>query len=180
MNDREKGYKPNSRRWALSVYLTSEEMKKEWARQAKKHRMPQTKFVIYAVEEYIRQRARENTGVSRQELVIEVRELRRKNDELREENHRLKLLTKSLERELATKRFDRSYEEFTGAIRPDSQLIQELRKRGGMTSEEILETLGVSEVSDEEILFSINMDLEVLEETGVIRFDGKRWRWNLD
>ncbi len=179
MNRRKKPSRPKSKNWVLSVYLPSEKMKREWEKEADKHGIPMTRFVINAVEFYFEKKARENTGVPRYELVSELKAARKENDELHKENHRLKLLTESLEKELALQRFDRSREELMKVRRPDRRLIYALRNSGGMTNQEILAELGVSELAEKSIITSINTDLETLEQAGVIMFDGSKWRWNI-
>ncbi len=162
MDQRKKGYKPKSKEWVIDVYLPSQKMKEEWGKSAKKHRMSRTKFVIYAVEEYLQRKAMEMAGIKRYELARELESLRKENEKLKEEKHILELLTQNMERELAMRRFDRTGDELMKIRKPDRSLIYSLRKKEAMSSEEILEVLGVSNISDESVVASINADLEAL------------------
>ncbi len=152
-------------------------MKEEWQEHAENHMMSASKFIIHAVDTYIMEITKETSGIRRQEMAKMLKELKTENEELKEENHRLKLLSKGLEKELTLVKMNA--EPQSSIRKPDRKLMYALKNRGSLSKEEILEVLGLEFVADEEMIATINSDLEALEEVGVVQFDGKRWRWNL-
>jgi oligoendopeptidase F len=67
-------------------------------------------------------------------------------------------------------------DDFQGARRYSRDLVELLKARGSVDSYKILETLGVDPM-ESELVKAVSKQLEELEGYGMIKPDGKGWRW---
>ena len=106
--------------------------------------------------------------------------MRKAEDELkslREENRLLKKLVDNLDKELKRYRGKSFLEEsFEGSRAFSRELIDLLKKGITLSGDEILANLNI-ELSDTDLVKSVNRQLEALETYGLVEFTGKGWRW---
>ena len=162
---------------AIYVYLPSLEMVDSWKLKADKAGVSISKFVVDRVEDAIRKEEGEETYLSRLQLVERLRKAEEESKGLREENRLLKKLVDNLDNELKRYRAKPFLEEnFEGKRTFSRELIDLLKKGSTIGGDEILTRLGI-ESSDVDLVKSINRQLEVLEDYGLVEFTSKGWRW---
>ncbi len=161
---------------AIYVYLPSVEHKERWERYAKKLGVSLSKFVIEYVENSIRQE--EEPGYkSRSDLLKENSELKKKVQELSKKCRLLERAVERLEEELRRYRA-RPFleEEFEGIRVYEKELINLLKSREVVSSDEILSHLGI-DPSESAVIKAISRQLENLEAYGLVKYTPTGWRW---
>jgi predicted RNase H-like nuclease (RuvC/YqgF family) len=162
---------------AIYVYLPSIEMARVWKLRADKAGLSTSKFVVDRVEDSISKEEGEDTYLSRLQLVERLRKAEDELKSLREENRLLKKLVDNLDKELKRYRGKSFLEEsFEGSRAFSRELIDLLKKGITLSGDEILANLNI-ELSDTDLVKSVNRQLEALETYGLVEFTGKGWRW---
>jgi predicted RNase H-like nuclease (RuvC/YqgF family) len=161
---------------AIYVYLPSIEMARVWKLRADKAGLSTSKFVVDRVEDSMSKEG-EETYLSRLQLVERLRKAEDELKSLREENRLLKKLVDNLDKELKRYR-GKSFLEgsFEGPRAFSRELIDFLKKGNTLSDDEILADLNI-ELSDTDLVKSVNRQLEALETYGLVEFTGKGWRW---
>jgi FtsZ-binding cell division protein ZapB len=161
---------------AIYVYLPSIEMKERWEKHAEELGVSVSKFVIEYVENSLRQEA-EPTYKSREELIKENEALRQQINELSKRCRLLETAADRLEEELRAYRAKPFLEEqFEGVRAYGKELIDILKSRGIVSSEDILAHLGVNP-TEHEAVKAISRQLENLEAWGLVKSSVRGWKW---
>ena len=163
------------KRRAIYIYLPSEEIAKEWKRLAKKAEVSISKFVQEHVENSLSQEDVKKY-VSRARLIRQVEELQEENRKLLEENRILKSAYEKLEGELKYYRAKPFLELQEGRREYERELIELFKKKGEVTNEEILDTLGISP-RETVLVKAISKQLQNLEAYGLVEPTFNGWRW---
>ena len=160
---------------AVYVYLPSHEMVGRWKGLAREGGTSVSKFVVEHVEDSLR---RGEAGfVSRVELSGRVRELEEEVSGLRREGRMLRLLSEKLDAELKHYRARPFLEEgFEGVRSYWREVVEALRRRGFVATDELLDILGV-EPRDSELVKAISRQMENLEAYGLVEATPRGWRW---
>ncbi len=162
---------------AIYVYLPSHRMVDRWKELASRSGGSISKFVIEHVENSLRQEEGEEEYLPRSELVDEIRILREENRELKKRNKMLDAVVDRLEKELREYRSKPFADEGVVGVRKfQPELIDLFKKRGVVRKDEVLELLGV-DPSEIVTVKAIRRQIEGLEEYGVIRDVGAKWKW---
>jgi len=161
---------------AIYVYLPSEEIVKEWKSLAKNARTSISKFVFEHVENSLKQE-KENSYVSRAELIKQMKELKEENTKLKEENRILKTAYERLDDELKHYRAKPFLEDrYEGKRRYEKVLVDELRKRKTVGNYELIDILRI-DPKDSDLVKSVYKQLESLKEYGLVEETIDGWRW---
>jgi hypothetical protein len=156
------------------VYHPSRDHKERWETIAAKARTSFSKFIIGTVDGVID----ENEEFQpRREIVREIEVLKKENKTLREDLQQKSIVLERYEAELKRYRSQAFLEDdFQGARRYSRDLVELLKARGSVDSYKIMETLGVDPM-ESELVKAVSRQLEELEGYGMIKPDGKGWRW---
>ena len=161
---------------AIYVYLPSQEMVKDWKKRAKKRGASISKFVIEHVENSFHQEE-DATFKSRGELINEINKLREEIKELKGDNRQKRIVIERLEHELKRYRAESFLEEgFEGVRKYDRDLVDLLKQRGVVDSDDLLSALGVNPL-DSELVKAVSNQLESLERYGLVSATKRGWRW---
>ncbi|MDI6811525.1 MAG: hypothetical protein QMD80_07655 [archaeon] len=161
---------------SIYVYLPSHEMVKAWKKRAEGQGVSISKFVIEHVENSLQQEE-DPTYKPRGELVKEITELRNGIKELKEDNRQKRIVIERLENELRRYRAEVFLEErFEGVRKYDKELIDILRRRGVVDSDELLKNLNI-DPRDSELVKAVSRQLESLEAYGLVSATKRGWRW---
>lgn len=160
---------------SIYVYLPSHKMVKAWKKRAKKQGASISKFVIEHVENSLQQEE-DPTFKPRGELVKKISELRAEMKELKEDNRQKRIVIERQENELRRYRAEPFLEEGFASVRKyDRELIEILKKRGVVDSEELLRELGI-DPRDSELVKAVSQQLENLEAYGLVTATKRGWR----
>jgi hypothetical protein len=161
---------------AIYVYLPSHEMVKAWKKRAEKQGVSISKFVIEHVENSLQQEE-DPVYKPRGELVKEISELRNEIKDLRKDNRQKRIVIERLENELRRYRAEVFLEEdFKGVRKYDKELIEILKRRGVVDSDNLLRDLGI-DPRDSNLVKAVSKQLESLEAYGLISPTKRGWRW---
>jgi len=161
---------------AIYVYLPSVEQKKKWERQAEKLGVSISKFVIEYVENSLRQEE-EPDYKSRSELWKENNELRQQAKDLSRKCRLLEKVVDRLEQELRRYRAKPFLEEeFEGVRSYEKELINLLKSRDIVASDQIFSRLGI-DPSEYGVVKAISKQLENLEAYGLVKSSPRGWKW---
>jgi len=160
----------------INVYLPTIPMKTEWMERAEKMGVSVSKFVIEHVENAIREE--QETGYpERRKLIERVKDLELENSKLREENRLFRILSERLDKDLRRYRAEPFMDDrYEGRRKYDTQLVELLKSKKLVKTDEILEALKVSP-RDTEIVKSITKQLETLEGYKLIKYKINAWEW---
>lgn len=158
---------------AIYVYLPSIEKAEEWKNLAKEAKVSVSKFVIDHVENSVSQ---EEDHTPRSELLKRLENLKEENNDLRERNKRLEALAEKLEKELKDYRMKPFLEETEGYREYEKDLVDLLKRREEIRSDEILDALSV-EAFDTKSVKAIQKQLENLESYGLVKATVRGWKW---
>lgn len=159
----------------VCIYLPSMKHKKRWEELADKQDVSVSKFVIEHVENSLNQ---EDPGYkSRAAMQKEINDLKRENNELRKDDKMKRIVIDKLEDELRRYRSLPFLEKPTPKVRRyDRDLIDLLKRVNVVTYDQILEHLKI-DPKDSDVMKAIRIQLEALEEYGIIQKTPKGWRW---
>ena len=159
---------------AIYVYPPAD-MAENWKNKAQKAGTSISKFVIEHVENSLG--LTENDYRSRSIVLEENRQLRETLTEKEKRNHHLELLVEKLEEDLQTYRSKIFLDSQTGASDYDKKLIDLLKEPGAHDTDTILKRLGVKP-TDTTSMKAISLQLENLENYGLVRNTSKGWTWS--
>ncbi|MDY6958976.1 MAG: hypothetical protein SVK08_07435 [Halobacteriota archaeon] len=166
----------NLKERAVYVYLPSVEQASRWKELAEKHGLSISRFVIEHVENSIQQEE-DPEYRPRGDLVNEIRELTEEIKELSSDNRQKRVVIDKLEGELRRYRSEPFLDEdFVGIRKYDSEMIDLLRKRGVVSSDDLLDLLGI-DPRDGGVVRAISCQLENLESYGLVSSTSRGWRW---
>jgi hypothetical protein len=172
-----KGKTETIKKRAIYVYLPTQEMAKDWKNRADKTGSSISKFVIDRVEDSINKEAGEEGYLNRLQLVKKLGKTEEELKELRKENRLLKKLVDNLDTELKRYRTKPFLEEnYKGIRRFDKELIDLLKEGGSYSADDILIHLNINP-SDTELVKAVNKQLEILENYGLLAYEGRGWKW---
>jgi predicted nucleic acid-binding Zn-ribbon protein len=161
---------------SIYVYLPSHEMVKAWKKRAKKQGASISKFVIEHVENSLQQEE-DPVYKPRGELVNEITTLKNELRDLKADNRQKKIVIARLEDELRKYRAEVFLEDrFEGVRKYDKELIDILKRRGVVDSDELLQELGI-DPRESKLVSAVSRQLESLETYGLVTATKRGWRW---
>jgi hypothetical protein len=162
---------------AIYVYLPSIGMVEDWKSRAERENVSISKFVIERVEDSIQKEVKDESYLSRLQLIERLSSLEEELKEFRQENRLLKKLVDNLDGELRRYRVKPFIDKgFTGVRSFDRELISILKRGGTVNEDDLLEKIGIDR-SDIDLVKAVNRQLEALENYDLIVFTSKGWRW---
>jgi hypothetical protein len=164
------------KRRAVYVYLPAEEMAERWKQRAKRSRSSISKFVVERVEDSLRKEGDEDQP-KRIELIKQLKELKAENEKLGRDNEILRKAYERLDSEVKRYRAKPFLDEgFKGVRKYDRKLVELLRRGRVVSSDEILEELGIDH-SETDLVKAVNRQLENLEAYGLVNATARGWQW---
>jgi len=161
---------------AVYVYLPAEEMAERWKQRAKRSHSSISKFVVERVEDSLRKEGDEDHP-KRAELIGQLKELKAENEKLGRDNEILRRAYERLDSEVKRYRAKPFLEEgFRGVRKYDRKLVELLRRGGVVSSDEILEKLGIDH-SETDLVKAVSRQLENLETYGLVKSTARGWQW---
>jgi len=161
---------------AIYVYLPSEDVVKEWKSLAEEAKVSISKFVFEHVQNSLAQE-KEDSYVSRAELIKQIKDLSEENSKLKEENRILKTAYERLDDELKHYRAKPFLEgEYEGVRAYEKELVRVLRERESVDSYELLDLLRI-DPKDSEMVKVVYRQLESLQAYGLVEETINGWRW---
>jgi len=165
--------KPDKSRYVW-LYLPSKADKERWQGLADEARTPLSKFCISIIEERL---SEDEEFKPRREMVKALEELKAENKGLRDDLHLKNIVLERYEAELRRYRGEIFQSPgFEGTRRYSKELVDLLKSKGHVDSYGLLEALGVDPREAEQVR-TVSRQLEELEEYGMIRPEGRGWRW---
>lgn len=156
------------------VYHPSIQHKERWETKAAKARTSLSKFIIAAVDGLIDEN---EEFAPRRDMVRELESLRKENKALREDLRQKAKVMEMQEKELQRYRSAPwAEEDFGGARRLSEQLVEILKARGTAEGARLLEELGIDR-RETDLIKAVNRQLETLAGYGIIKQEGRTWRW---
>ncbi len=173
-----KGKTETIKQRALYVYLPSVELAEEWKARAINENLSISKFVVQRVMDSLNTEVDEDKGPSRLELLEQIQIRDEMVKELEQENRMLRNLSDSLDTELKRYRSAPFLDDDFEGPRPfDPELIEILRSSTNpLTQEDIMRKLGIKSTQSD-FINAISIQLEILEQIGVVECLGNKWRW---
>lgn len=161
---------------AIYVYLPSEEIVEEWKRLANEAKISISKFVFEHVQNSLAQE-KEDSYVSRAQLIKQIKELSEENSKLKEENRILKTAYERLDDELKHYRAQPFIEtQYEGIRVYEKELVKLLKERKSVDNYELLDLLEI-DPKDTEMVKAIYKQLESLQAYGLVEETINGWRW---
>ena len=160
---------------AIYVYPPAE-IAQRWKEQAEKTGTSISRFVIEHVENSL------NTETDpdyqpRTSIIDENRKLTEALKEKDKRNHHLELLVDKLEEDLRAYRSRLFTDPHATGVRDyDKRLVQILREPGALTSDALLQRLGIK-VEETEAIKAVSAQLENLQAYGLVKQTSKGWAW---
>ena len=164
---------------AVYVYTPTFEMIDKWKKLADDVGVSISKFVIEHVENSLRQEEGEVDYESRLDLIEKNKMLQEENLDLQKKCKMLDTVVERLERELREYRIKPFVDDDVIGVRQyQGDLINLFKRRGVVRKDEVLSSLGV-DPSDTFVIKGIRKQISGLEEYGIIKDVGARWKWLL-
>jgi|GEM_PF-6869056 len=160
---------------AVVVYLPTN-MKERWQAVAAENRMSMSRFIRSAVSSYLFSVVKENAGIPRERLMARIKELEDENKELKDEMQLLKILSKNLHSELNMLRLQMDGMEHP--VRVERNLVYLLKRKGALSTEEIIKLMDIPQ-SDSNSIRLLMKQLEMMQYHRFLKYDGRRWLWNV-
>ncbi len=156
------------------VYHPSRPHKERWEKLAGKAHTSLSKFVIGIVDGVIDE---EEEFKPRRESVREMEVLKAENKSLRDDLKQKEIVLERYEAELKRYRSQSFLEEdYQGMRRYSKELVGILKSRGFVDNYRLLEDLGI-DPRESDLVKAVSKQLEELEGYGMIKSEGKGWRW---
>ena len=150
------------------------EHKRRWEKIAKKARTPLSKFIIGTVDGVIDE---DEDFKPRREIVREMETLRAENKVLRDDLSQKIIVVQKYENELKRYRSQAFLGvDYQGVRRYSKELVEILKGRVFVDNYRLLEDLGI-DPRESDLVKAVSMQLEELEGYGMIKPEGKGWRW---
>lgn len=156
------------------VYHPSREHKEQWAKIAAKAHTPLSKFIIETVDSVIDENAEFKP---RGEMAKDVESLKAENKALRDDVRQKTIVLERYEAELKKYR-SQSFldEDYRGIRRYSKEIVELLKAKGSIDSYRLLEDLGI-DPRESDLVKAVSKQLEELEAYGMIKPEGRGWRW---
>jgi hypothetical protein len=156
------------------VYHPSRPHKERWEKAAAKAHTSLSKLIIAAVDGLLD----ENEEFKpRREMVRELESLRSENKSLRNDLSQKTTVLDRYEAELKRYRAQPFQEQdYRGMRRYSKELVDLLKARGQVDRYKILEALGI-DPRESELVKAVSHQLEELEAYGMVKTDGRSWKW---
>jgi hypothetical protein len=166
--------KPDRSRYVW-LYLPSRAEKDRWKELAKKaNNTPLSTFCISIIEEHL---AEEDGIIPRREIAKELASAKAENTTLRDELRQKDVVLERYEAELRRYRAEPFLNEDYRGVRPFSEeLVKIIKARHHVDGYGLLELLGIKP-NEAETIRSVSKQLEELERYGIIKADGRGWKW---
>jgi len=156
------------------VYHPSRPHKERWEKIAAKAHTSLSKFIIATVDKVIDE---EEEFRPRSEVVREMETLNAENKSMRDDLKQKEIVLSRYEDELKRYRAQPFTEEdYHGMRRYSKELVNILKVRGQVDSYRLLEALSV-DPRDSDLVKAVSKQLEELEGYGMIKTDGRSWKW---
>lgn len=137
---------------------------------------PLSTFCISIIEERL---AEEADYKPRRELAKEIEAVKKENKTLRDDLRQKSIVLERYEQELRRYRSQSFLEEdYQGMRRYSKEIVEVLKTRGSVDSYRLLEELGI-DPRESDLVKAISRQLEELEGYGMIKAEGRGWRWIL-
>jgi hypothetical protein len=154
--------------------MLSDADKARWKGLAEKAKTPLSKWVIEIVESTL---AENEEFQPRRALAKEMETLKAETKALRDDLRQKEIVLDRYEAELKRYRAQPFQEaDYVGARRYSKELVEILKGRGHADSYKILEALGI-DPRESELVKAVSHQLEELEAYGMIKTDGRTWKW---
>jgi hypothetical protein len=161
---------------AIYVYLPSEESIKKWKLLAKEAKTSISKFVIEHVENSINQDTL-LTQKSKNAFNEEIHALKKELDEKEKQIQRKDRLIETYEEDLRRYRASVFIDDSPpGAKQYNKKLVEIIQEPGSHQDEEIVRRMNVNP-RETKVMKSITMQLDLLQEYGLIKSTSKGWVW---
>lgn len=171
----EKKSLPDQSRYTY-VYHPSRAHKEQWVKIAAKARTPLSKFIIETVDSVIDENAEYKP---RREMAKDMEALKAENKALRDDLRQKAIVLERYEADLKKYRSQSFLNEDYQGVRPYSkEIVDLLKSRNHIDSYGLLEELGI-DPRESDLVKAVSNQLEELEGYGMIKPDGKGWRWIL-
>lgn len=165
--------KPDRSRY-IWLYLPSKADKERWQALADEAQSPLSKFIIEIVESTL---AENEVFRPRREMTKELESMRNENKKLREDLRQKDIVIERYESELKRYRSEVFLSpSFEGVRRYSKELVEILKAGNHIDSYRLLETLNI-DTRESELVKAVSHQLEELEEYGMIKPEGRGWRW---
>jgi hypothetical protein len=165
--------KPDKSRYVW-LYLPSKADKERWQAEADKAKTPLSKFCIELIESRL---AENDEFKPRREMIKEFDELKKENKVLHDGLRQKAIVIDRYEMELKRYRSEAFLDQgYQGVRRYPKELVEVLKARGSMDNHRLLEALGIDS-RESDLVKAVSHQLEELEEYGMIKAEGKGWRW---
>jgi hypothetical protein len=165
--------RPDPRRYTY-VYHPSREHKEQWKKLAKKDRTPLSKFIIEIVDSAIDEKAEFKP---RGEMAKDMEALKAENKALRDDLRQKTIVLEHYENDLKKYRSQSFLKgDYQGIRRYSKEIVDLLKAKTSLDSYRLLEALGI-DPKDSDLVKAVSLQLEELEGYGVIKLDGRKWRW---
>lgn len=161
----------------VGVYPNSWEQRERWEKEAKKHNIPLSKYLVYVIENGIQE---SSLNLEKENVTLK-KNISSSNEEIKESKRELARVKKLLsiqEEELEEYR-NRVFADktFTGVRTFNVDMINILRSSSrAITNEGLLDKL---DITPDEInsIKAISNQLEALQEYGLVKYTNKGWKW---
>jgi len=165
--------KPDRSRYVW-LYLPSKADKDRWQSLADEAKSPLSKFIIEIVESTL---AENEELRPRREMVNELESVKNENKKLRDDLRQKDIVIERYESELKRYRSQVFLSpSFEGIRRYSKELVEILKARNYVDSYRLLESLNI-DPRESELVQAVSHQLEELEEYGMIKPEGRGWRW---
>lgn len=170
-----KNYKAETiKKRAIYVYLPSVETAERWKKAADKAKMSISKFVFEHVENSLSQG---NELSPKYKMIENIKSLSEENEELRKQNRMLGKVVDNLDEELRSFRIKPFLDPNGEGVRQyEKELIEVLRRRKFLRSDELLDLLKIK-ATDTDSIKAINKQLDNLRSYGLIKVVPGGWKW---
>lgn len=165
--------KPDRSRY-IWLYTDSRAQKEQWQALADKVKTKLSPWCKSIIEERV---AEEGGDVPRRKILKELESVKAENKILRDELRQKEIVLERYEGELRRYRSQPFQEEdFKGMRRYSKELVEILKSRGSVDSYRLLEALGI-DPRESDLVKSVSRQLEELEGYGMIKAEGRAWKW---
>jgi len=165
--------KPDKSRYVW-LYLPSKADKERWQALADKAKTPLSTFCIEIIESTL---AEDEEFKPRREMVRDVEDLKKETKILRDDLRQKSIVLERYEGELKRYRSQSFLEEdYQGMRRYSKEIVEILKTFGHIDSYNLLEKLGI-DPRESDLVRAVSKQLEELEGYGMIRAEGRTWRW---
>lgn len=165
--------KPDRSRY-IWLYCKSKAQKEQWQALAERADTPLSAWCVSIIEERL---AEDEEHLPRHKAAKELEQMKAENKALREDLRQKEIVMERYEGELRRYRAEPFQQATFQGIRPYSrEIVDILKARGQVGSYQILELMGIKP-GEAEAIKAVSKQLEELEAFGVVKADGKGWRW---